>query len=271
LLLVEDVLENYPDVDGRPPREARAVRRTLQLAGVRQLPAQQSGESQDADDLWPVGTVRVFFSHLAGRKKEVHDLAEVLRKIGFSCFVAHDEIKPSRSWLREIERALRSCDLLVAYISPKFAESDWTDQEVGWALGRDLVVIPISVDGEMPKGFLGSYQAVRHSADQRPVSLGREVCKAIVDAVFEEQRPAARAVRDRVAALISRVFCKVRSHESARFWYALLVRIPASEFTSKMRSEVQGALTKNAQLAGAVLADHSKTPMPDAVASYLGW
>jgi TIR domain len=269
LMLVADVLENFPDEDGKPHAEAKKVRRALKLAGIRALPKDADNAPETADDLWPVGTVRVFISHLASRKKEVHELAKVLRAIGFSCFVAHDEIRPSRSWLREIERALRSCDLLVAYVTPKFAESDWTDQEVGWALGRDLVVIPVSVEGAMPNGFLGMYQAVPRHANQRAVPLGREVCKAIVDAVFEGQRPAAQAVHDRVAVLIADVFCKVRNFESARFWYGLVVRIPANDWTPEMRANVERALTTNDQLAKAVLDDGAGTRVPDAVAAFL--
>lgn len=205
-MLLDHVLENYPDFEGKPSAEAKKVRRALQLAGADETPVQQEQASRSADDLWPVGTMRIFMSHLATRKAEVHELAELLRAIGLSCFVAHDQIRPSRSWQLEIERALRSCDLLVAYVSPGFSESDWTDQEVGWALGRDLVVIPISVDGEMPKGFLGTYQAVPRLANQTPGALGRAVYDAIVDAVFQEQCPAASAIRSRLALQIASVF-----------------------------------------------------------------
>ena len=207
LMLVENVLEDLDNEESRAA-EAKRVRLALRIAGIVELPEKVGEAPADADDLWPVGTVRVFVSHLAERKAEVHELADVLRAIGFACFVAHDQIRPSRSWLREIERALRSCDLLVAYVTPGFARSEWTEQEVGWALGRDLVAIPVSVEGEVPKGFLGTYQAVRRRPNQGAVSLARQVSAATVDAVFEEQRPAAAAVRDRVALLIASVFCR---------------------------------------------------------------
>ena len=173
VMLVDDVLENYPDTDGKPHEVAKKVRRALQLAST------QAVAPETTDDLWPVGTrvsyyVRVFISHLATRREEAHKIAEVLRHVGFACFVAHDQIQPSRSWLREIERALRSCDILLAYVTPGFADSDWTDQEVGWALGRDLVVIPVSVEGAVPTGFLGTYQAVVATTTRSwPLSAGR--------------------------------------------------------------------------------------------------
>jgi len=269
LMLVDDVLENYPDVDGNQAPEVRKVRRALQLAGAQETPSGAGNATPTTDDLWPVGSMRVFMSHLAKRKSEVHELANVLRAVGFSCFVAHDQIRPSRSWQAEIERALRSCDLLIAYVSPGFSESDWTEQEVGWALGRDLVVIPISVDGAMPKGFLGTYQAVVRGPNQRPNELGRAAYDAIIDAVFREQRPAAGAVRSRLALQIVRRFCSVRSFERARSWFEFVERIPTSEWTEEMRSMVERAITANSQLAGAVLNDRDHTPVPNAVRQLL--
>ena len=264
-MLIDDVLENYPDVDEKPAPETKKVRRALKLAGIDDTaPAAAPGGPAD-DDLWPVGEVRVFVSHLATRKAEVHELAEVLRAIGLACFVAHDQIRPSRAWQSEIERALRSCDLLVAYVSPKFSDSDWTEQEVGWALGRDLVVIPVSVDGEMPKGFLGTYQAVRRHDGQTSSALGRDVFDAVIDAVFHEQRPAASKIRGRLARQIASVFCRVRSFESARSWYRFLARIPESEWTAELKEMVERALEENSQLSDAVLKDGKGTRIVDAV------
>lgn len=165
----------------------------------------------------------------------------------------------------KIERALRSCEVMVAYVTPGFAESDWTDQEVGWALGRDLVVVPVSVEGAMPRGFLGTYQAVRRHEGQTDVALAREVTKAIVDAVFEAQRPAALTVRSRIAQLLADAFCRVRSFDSARFWYQLLARIPVDAWTREMRTSVNTALGENLQLKEAVLSDKAGTPIPVAV------
>ena len=265
LMLIDDVLENYPDIDGKPSPETKKVRRALKLAGIDDTVVASVSNVRNADDLWPVGEMRVFISHLASRKAEVHELAEVLRAVGLACFVAHDQIRPSRAWQSEIERALRSCDLLVAYVSPDFSGSDWTEQEVGWALGRDLVVIPVSVDGEMPTGFLGTYQAVRRHDGQTSSALGRDVFDAVIDAVFHEQRPAASKIRGRLARQIVSVFCRVRSFESARSWYGFLARIPESEWTAELNEMVEHAPEENSQLSDAVLKDGKGTRIVDAV------
>jgi hypothetical protein len=56
---------------GKPPPEAKKVRRALNLAGA-EPPLQSEKVERSTDDLWPVGTLRVFVSHLAVRKYEVN-------------------------------------------------------------------------------------------------------------------------------------------------------------------------------------------------------
>ncbi len=91
-----------------------------------------------------------------------------------------------------------------------------------------------------------------------------------MDAVFEAQRPAAPAVRDRIAALLADAFCRVQSYDSARFWYEVLTRIPKTAWTTEMRTSVESALDENDQLRDAVLNDKTGTPIPKAVRALLG-
>jgi len=51
-------------------------------------------------------------------------------------------------------------DALVALIAPGFLESRWCDQEVGIAIGRGKLVLPLKV-GADPHGFMGKYQALQ--------------------------------------------------------------------------------------------------------------
>lgn len=265
LMLVEDVLSNYPDDEsGAPSPFARKIRVALKLAGAALPSDEPAPQVVSAEDLWlPKGGVRIFISHLAARKREVHQLAKMLRAFGFAPFVAHDAIRPSRAWLSEIERALRSCDLLVAYVTPGFHQSQWTDQEVGWVLGRDLIVIPISVEGEQPYGFFGTYQSVQRLPDQGDAPLSREVFRAIADAVFNLQRPAARGLSEAVALMISNAFRRSTSFENTRYWFAMLLMIPKADWTASMQEAVQAALAENAQVREANL-DGGKS-VPDAV------
>lgn len=122
--------------------------------GSRHVPS----EAQ-AKHLWEEGYFKLFLSHLVTHKVEVHNLKRALRAYGIDSFVARDDIQPSRQWQSEIELALRSMDSLVALLTTGFLESKWCDQEVGWALGRGVPVVPVRL-GCDPHGFAGQFQAI---------------------------------------------------------------------------------------------------------------
>lgn len=48
----------------------------------------------------------------------------------------------------------------MAILMPGFQESRWCDQEVGFAVGRDVLVIPLR-KGLDPYGFIGKYQGIQ--------------------------------------------------------------------------------------------------------------
>jgi TIR domain len=109
--------------------------------------------------IWGDEGFRVFLTHKADVKKQTSDLKERLRLFGISCFVAHEDIHPTREWQNEIENALFSMDALVALMTDTFHKSDWTDQEVGCAFGRGVPIIAVKL-GTDPYGFIGKFQAL---------------------------------------------------------------------------------------------------------------
>ncbi len=57
-------------------------------------------------------------------------------------------------------RNLNSCTAVVAIVAPNFRGSDYANQEVGFAMGRDIPVIPLRFpDSELP-GFVKSSQGI---------------------------------------------------------------------------------------------------------------
>jgi hypothetical protein len=103
------------------------------VAGQRVAPA-----DTEVRRLWPDGRFRLFLSHVAAYKVSVSTLKSQLGLRGVAAFVAHEDIEPSLEWRDEIELGLRSMHALVALITPEFHASPWTDQEIGWALGRGV-------------------------------------------------------------------------------------------------------------------------------------
>ncbi len=109
---------------------------------------------------WLTNHFRLFISHLSEHKVKMSQLQGVLKEYGISAFVAHEDIEPTKEWQSEIEKALFSMDALTAVLTPDFDKSRWTDQEVGVAVGREVLVIPIR-KGMDPYGFIGKLQGLQ--------------------------------------------------------------------------------------------------------------
>ena len=116
-------------------------------------------EADRLGKLWGPGAIRVFLSHKAEYKEMAAGIKDRLSAYSIASFVAHEDIEPMQEWVGEIEGALSSMDALVALLTDKFSESNWTDQEVGFAIGRGVPVIPVRL-GKDPYGFIGKYQAI---------------------------------------------------------------------------------------------------------------
>lgn len=107
---------------------------------------------------WRKGMLRLFITHLAAHKVFAAGLQDELLKYGIYGFVAHNDIEPTVEWQTQIETALATCDALIALLHDKFHQSNWTDQEIGFAMGRGVPVFTITF-GETPYGFIGRFQA----------------------------------------------------------------------------------------------------------------
>lgn len=107
--------------------------------------------------MWRDGYFRLFLSHVSSFKNETSKLAENLAEYGVTGFVAHQDIEPTKEWERELRLALMTCDALACLLTEEFSASKWTDQEVGFAACRGVLVIPIRL-GQDPYGFMARYQ-----------------------------------------------------------------------------------------------------------------
>lgn len=106
---------------------------------------------------WRNRMFRLFISHLSTEKIFAAQLQEALLSFGISGFVAHNDIEPTLEWQTQIETALATADSLVALLHPAFHKSNWTDQEIGFAMGRGLPVFAVRF-GQDPYGFIGRFQ-----------------------------------------------------------------------------------------------------------------
>jgi hypothetical protein len=119
---------------------------------------------------------RLFLSHKSEVKKETGALKERLEAFGVSCFVAHVDIHPTKEWQDEIESALSSMDGFVALMTDKFHESEYTDQEVGFALARGVPIIAVRL-GRDPYGFIGRFQGLSATWDNCALEIAKLLIK----------------------------------------------------------------------------------------------
>lgn len=128
--------------------------------------------------IWKTDHFRLFITHVATQKTVAHQLKEHLEPFYVSCFVAHDDIEPTREWEDEIEEALRSMDALAALLSSDFHASNWTDQEVGFAVGTGRLVLPLRF-GSNPYGFIAKYQGYQIAAGVAYSSVAQDILKIL--------------------------------------------------------------------------------------------
>ena len=102
---------------------------------------------------------RLFISHISKEKIKATRLKECLVPYGISGFVAHEDIHPTLEWQDEITRALFHMDAFIAMHTPGFSASHWTQQEIGFAVGRGVKIISLKM-GEDPTGFISRRQAL---------------------------------------------------------------------------------------------------------------
>ena len=78
--------------------------------------------------------------------------------------------------LTQIETALATCDALVALLLENFHASNWTDQEIGFAMGRGVPVYSVRF-GQDPYGFIGRFQTFNGN-QKVAAALSRELFDA---------------------------------------------------------------------------------------------
>jgi hypothetical protein len=143
--------------------------------------------------------------------------------------------------------------VLLAYTTPDFLSSRWTGQEVGWALGRELVVQPLRV-GADPYGFFGSYQAQTVRSDATAYEVAITVSRAITLGILGRQRPGAARMVPRMTEIVVDAFCTSRSIGALMRRFELLQHVPGDAWTDHHIESIKAALSDNVVLRDGVIA-----------------
>ena len=145
--------------------------------GLAEAPVEDERFPVRQSKYWLSDHFRVFISHVHTARKSAGTLKSAMQAYGITAFVAHDDIETSDEWREEILSALMSMHAFVAVLTEDFSTSAWTDQEVGIAVARDVLVIPLS-KGAIPYGFIGKYQSF-NGAGRTVAEVAESVFRAI--------------------------------------------------------------------------------------------
>jgi len=103
----------------------------------------------------------VFLSYYHENKKIAADVKSELEKVGFSAFLAHEDIEVSKVWRDEIRRHLDSCSALIAIVTTSFSSSVWVNQEIGAVMAQGKPIVSLIFEGaEALPGFLEMFQGI---------------------------------------------------------------------------------------------------------------
>lgn len=207
-----------------------------------------------ADRPWGSAPVSVFLSHIHDHRHFVGEVKAVLSRYGIDAFVAHDDIDPSRQWRDVIKAALATCHAFVAFLHDGFHESQWCDQEVGWALGRGVPIVPVRVGCNARRdGFLGEYQDITPRQES-----AWWVAEQIFKVVLADSRTNAVGVK-----ALAEAFVNSWSYDTTRMLWGLLQAQP--HIAPEQLRRLEYAVQTNRQVYEATVTPTGQ-PAGDAVA-----
>jgi TIR domain len=183
---------------------------------------------------WKLGYFRLFISHISAHKSHAVELQTHLLDLGISAFVAHQDIEPTAEWQDQIELALNTCDGMLAILTPDFHASLWTDQEVGFAMGRGVLILSLRL-GQDPYGFIGKFQGIANKPERRLDA--REIFLVLL-----KNKQTAPRMREALVA----AFENAPSFAVAKFLATAIESVP--EWPSNLRDRILDAPAKNDQI-----------------------
>jgi hypothetical protein len=174
-------------------------------------------------------------------------IRRTIESLGVSTFIAHDDLKVSEEWQKRILQELERTDIFIALLSKAFKESEWCSQELGYIVRfGNVLVIPLSIDGTNPYGFISHLQGHRLQSEN-------EVESVLMDVLLRE--------RPRLA--VSKAIKSVAGAGSFRFAETCVEPLVPhfSSFTKQEAEDFARAAISNGQVWDAALCRDKYLPL----------
>jgi hypothetical protein len=192
---------------------------------------------------WCDRDVDVFLSYSHKNRKIGGYLKECLENFGLKVFLAHKDNKISDEWKVKILEKLRNCDVFVPLISTDFASSEWTDQEIGFALAHNKYIMPVKIEDLEPYGFIAKFHGGKLNSGSHADCYNISI--EIIEAILKK-----RELMDRMMDRLIKSFINSKSYEDAGIKAELIVKYLESEvgISPKILSEIINGSLKNRQI-----------------------
>jgi hypothetical protein len=210
-----------------------------------------------------------FLSYAADDRQTAHAIRDLLTKLNIESFLAHEDIGVSEEWRSTLLKRIRKTDMFIAILSQRYFKSVWCVQESGIAVFRGMTIIPLSIDGTIPEGFLAHFQSTKIDPDAPslvPLLAGaakldiKRVIEAIIDIIessrsfrtaetnFELILPyVARSSKNQIVRLLevstaNKQIC--HASRCASEYLPPLLKSHGSHLRAEVRDELQGVLAQ---------------------------
>ncbi len=105
-------------------------------------------------------------------------IKEMLASLEIEGFLAHDGDNLSGNFKKSIMDKLNDCAVFIPILSNNFRNSSYCSQELGIAYFRNLLIIPLSLNGTIPYGFISDFNCLPVSRNDIPLEY---IIKPIAD------------------------------------------------------------------------------------------
>lgn len=104
---------------------------------------------------------KMFISHAVADETLLLPMANSLRELTeMDVFMCFDSIEKGEKWRRQIESALRDCELFVMIVSKSSIQSTYCAFETGSAISLGKPICLISIDGSLPPAYISQIHCI---------------------------------------------------------------------------------------------------------------
>lgn len=132
------------------------------LAGIQQLNVELESLTRETS----TAPLEIFISYSTKDKAIAAKVANSIRLAGAEAFLAHEAIEVSTEWRAEILNQLKTCSVIFCLVTKNFLDSEWTQQEAGFAMAREVKVVSLIFNGIRPPGFIEICQGIHVTIDK---------------------------------------------------------------------------------------------------------